>query len=257
MTPDAVLDLFDATARAVRDAVNAIAPARRRDRTDRDGQYALDLVADEAACAVLARAPVRIVSEESGLHEREGAELTVVLDPVDGSTNCARGIAYWCTSLCALDAEGAFVSLVANHATGDRTVAVRGKGSTRNGVALRAAATTRVADAVIDLSGFPEPLPRGKQTRVLGSIALVLCEIAAGGLDAHVDAAAFTAPWDYLGGMLACLEAGATVLDVHGDPLVTDDVDARRQIIAAATPELAHALLAPEPRARIAPEARA
>ena len=70
-----------------------------RDRTERPGQYALDLVADDAACAVLERAPVRIVSEESGVHERAGAAITVVIDPVDGSTNCSRGIAYWATSI--------------------------------------------------------------------------------------------------------------------------------------------------------------
>ena len=41
------------------------------------------------------------------MHERAGATVTVVLDPVDGSTNCSRGIAYWAMSICALDADGA------------------------------------------------------------------------------------------------------------------------------------------------------
>jgi myo-inositol-1(or 4)-monophosphatase len=93
MTPDALLELFDATAAAVRDAVAAIDRTELRARTDRSGQYALDLVADDAACAVLGKAPVRILSEESGVHERDGASITVVIDPVDGSTNCSRGIA--------------------------------------------------------------------------------------------------------------------------------------------------------------------
>ena len=88
MTPDDLLELFDAAAAAVRDAVAAIDRDDMRDRTERPGQYALDLVADEAACAVLERAPVRIVSEESGVHGAPRAPITVVLDPVDGSTNC-------------------------------------------------------------------------------------------------------------------------------------------------------------------------
>jgi fructose-1,6-bisphosphatase/inositol monophosphatase family enzyme len=50
------------------------------------------------------------------------------------------------------------------------------------------------------------------------------------------------APWDYLGGYLACLEAGATVRDASGEDLVTVDPNARRQIIAAATRELADEL---------------
>ncbi|HET9728967.1 MAG TPA: inositol monophosphatase family protein, partial [Acidimicrobiia bacterium] len=142
MNPDALIDLFDTAARAVATAVHAIPAAHRRDRTDRAGQYALDLVADAAACAVLERASVHIVSEESARHDRPGATVTVVVDPVDGSTNCARGIAYWCTSLCAIDGDGALASLVMNHATGDQVIAVREKGATRNGVPLQAATTT-------------------------------------------------------------------------------------------------------------------
>ena len=67
----------------MRNAVAAIPTDRRRDRTGRPGQYALDLAADAAACAVLERLPAQIVSEESGVHERPGANVTVVLDPVD------------------------------------------------------------------------------------------------------------------------------------------------------------------------------
>ena len=49
-------------------------------------------------------------------------------------------------------------------------------------------------------------------------------------------------PWDYLGGMLACVEAGGVVLDAHGQELVTDDPAARRRIVAAGTSELASVL---------------
>lgn len=242
MKPDAILELFDDTAAAVRNALAAIDPASLRDRTDRKGQYALDLVADDAACRVLEKAPVRIVSEESGVHARDG-EITVVVDPVDGSTNCARGIAYWATSLCALDADGPLAALVVNQATGQHNRAVRGEGATRDGVRLRASNVKRVDDAVVYLTGTPlKPLP-WKQWRSLGSAALGLCEIAAGSIDGFVDAHSFHAPWDYLGGLLACSEAGATVLDARGRPLVTTDPDARRKVMAAGTPELAALLM--------------
>jgi fructose-1,6-bisphosphatase/inositol monophosphatase family enzyme len=242
MTPDQILELFDDTAAAVRNAVAAIDPAVLRDRTDRKGQYALDLVADEAACRVLEKAPVRIVSEESGVHPRTG-EVTVVLDPVDGSTNCARGIAYWATSLCALDADGPVAALVVNQATGQHNRAVRGQGATRDGVPLRASKVKQVEESVVYLTGTPpKPLP-WKQWRSLGSAALGLCEIAAGSIDGFVDAHSFHAPWDYLGGLLACTEAGATVLDARGRPLVTADPEARRKVMAAGTPELAALLM--------------
>ncbi|MDZ4826126.1 MAG: inositol monophosphatase family protein [Actinomycetota bacterium] len=242
MNTESLFDLFNEAAVAVRDAVAAIPLERRRDRTGRSGQYALDVVADTAVCAVLEKAPVRIVSEESGLHDRSGS-VTVVVDPVDGSTNCARGISYWATSICALDDAGALAALVVNQATGVRTWAIRNEGAFREGAELRASKVTMVEDAVVLLTGTPARTLPWKQFRALGCAALSLCDVAAGGLDGYVDSAAFHAPWDYLGGLLACREAGAVVRSVTGEELVTSAVTARRQIIAAGTSELADALL--------------
>lgn len=241
MGPDELLAVFVEASAAVAAAVGALGSSELRARTGRPGQYALDVAADAAACEVLERAGVRIVSEESGVHAGDAA-MTIVVDPVDGSTNCARGIAYWATSLCALDVDGPYVSLVVNQATGVRTVATRGGGATRNDIPLRPSATTRVEDAVVGLGGYPRgPMP-WKQTRALGCCSLLLCEIAAGGLDGYLDPGPYHAPWDYLGALLACTEAGATVFDASGAPLVTDDIAARRQIVAAGTPELAATL---------------
>ena len=211
-----------------------------RDRTERPGQYALDLVADAAACAVLERAPVRIVSEESGVRGALDASITVVLDPVDGSTNCARGIAYWATSIAAVDGDDVVCALVANHATG---IAHDGRPRRRRLPRRRAPARIdhdarrRLGDqrgraagarAAAGSSTAPSPAPRSS-----------LCDVAAGGLDGHVDTGWSLYPWDYLGGYLACLEAGATVLEAHGEPLVTTDPTVRRRIVAAGTPEFA------------------
>ena len=242
MTPEALLDCFDDVARAVRDAVAPIDASTRRARTDVAGQYALDLIADDAALSVLRKLPVRVVSEESGVHEHAGATITVMLDPVDGSTNCSRGISYWAISICALDADGPLAALVVNQATGQRTTAIRGAGAHRDGVALRASNVARVEDAVVALSGFPPVRLPWKQFRALGCASLVLCDVAAGGIDGYFDAGPYHAPWDYLGGYLACTEAGAVVHDANGDELVTDDPNARRQLVAAATAALADAL---------------
>ena len=79
--------------------------------------------------------------------------------------------------------------------------------------------------------------------RALGAAALDLCAVGAGRLDGYVD---FTfdahGPWDYLGGALVCAEAGALVVDVHDRPLAVTDPAARRQLLAAATPELLDAV---------------
>jgi myo-inositol-1(or 4)-monophosphatase len=244
MTPESLLDCFDEAAAAIRDALAPIDPGARRERTKVAGQYALDLIADHAALTVLRRLPVRVVSEESGVHERSAATITVVLDPVDGSTNCSRGISYWATSICALDADGALAALVVNQATGQRTTAIRGVGACRDGLALRPSDVTRIEDAVVALGGFPPEKLGWKQFRALGCASLSLCDVAAGGIDGYLDSAPYHAPWDYLGGYLACIEAGAVVREANGDELVTDDPKARRQVIAAATESLADALTA-------------
>jgi len=64
---------------------------------DRATQYHLDVVADDVARRVLGGAGFRVVSEESGV-SGEG-EFTVVVDPIDGSTNCDRGVPFYATSL--------------------------------------------------------------------------------------------------------------------------------------------------------------
>jgi myo-inositol-1(or 4)-monophosphatase len=246
VTPDELIAAFDDAARAVREVVSRIDPSTRRDRTEKPGQYALDVIADAAALEVLRALPVRIVSEESGVHERDDATVTVVLDPVDGSTNCSRGIEYWAISLCALDASGPLAALVVNQATGQRTSAIRGGGAQRDGVALQASRVTRVEDSVIALSGYPVRRLPWKQFRALGCASLMLCDIAAGGLDGLIDSVPNLAPWDYLGGYLAVHEAGGLVRDANGEELVTDDPTARRQLIAAGTETLADALMPPK-----------
>lgn len=245
MTSDDLLALFDVAAAAQRGALATLGPTERRARTDTPGQYRLDLVADAAVLPVLHAAGVRVLSEESGWTGPADAELTVVLDPVDGSTNCARGIPYWAISLCALDADGPCCALVQNGATGARYAAVRGHGARLDQAPIAPASTTEVERAVVALSGWPAAPLGWRQFRALGSAALALCDVAAGHLDGYVDGHADQhAPWDYLGALLVCREAGAPVVDAAGRELVVVEPDVRRQLLAAGTPDLLEQLRA-------------
>jgi myo-inositol-1(or 4)-monophosphatase len=87
---------------------------------------------------------------------------------------------------------------------------------------------------------MPEQRLPWKQLRSLGSAALELCDVASGALDAYLSS--WLSPWDYLGGLLVCREAGAVVVDAHGGEPVVTETDARRQLLAAATPELLDAV---------------
>jgi myo-inositol-1(or 4)-monophosphatase len=238
VSPEALLDLFAEVARAVESALRPLADADRRARTDRPGQYHLDTVADAAALEVLSRAPVAVLSEESGWGGTPGAPVTVVLDPVDGSTNASRGIPYWSTSVCAVDGDGPLAALVVNQVTGVTTTAVRGQGAWRDGRPVAPAKVERLEEAVVALSGPPARWLPWRQFRALGSAALALCDLAAGVVEGFVDCGSHHAPWDYLGGLLACTEAGAVVVDVGGRPLVELGFDVRRQLLGAATPAL-------------------
>jgi fructose-1,6-bisphosphatase/inositol monophosphatase family enzyme len=202
------------------------------------GQYRSDLAADAAAVAVLEAAGVGVMSEESGTHHGD-RDVVVVLDPVDGSTNAHRRLPWYATSLCAVDGDGAWMALVVDQATGVRYEAVRGGGASVDGSPLAPTACAELGDAIVGLSGYPPQRFGWRQFRALGAIALDLCAVAGGRLDAYVDCSPGAhGPWDYLAGLLVCREAGVPVVDAFDRELVTVEHTARRTPLAAATPAL-------------------
>lgn len=236
-----LLEVLDETASAIRRALGDLDDWGLAGT--RAGQYLSDLAADTAALAVLDRSGLGVLSEESGRH-RPDADITVVLDPLDGSTNASRGIPWYATSLCAVDADGARAALVVNLATGERFEAVRGGGATRNGVPIVPSGSEALDQSVVLLSGFPPRWLGWKQYRALGACALDLCAVACGAVDAYVDCSWNAhGSWDYLGGLLVCLEAGARMVDADGRDLVTLHHTERRTPVAAATPALLAALV--------------
>jgi len=210
---------------------------------EHEGQYRSDLAADAAVLDVLDRAGLGAMSEESGLHHPE-RPVIVVIDPVDGSTNASRDLPWYATSLCAVDADGAWVALVVDQASGARYEAVRGGGARCDGVPLRPSGATRLSESLIGLSGFPPRYFGWKQFRAFGAVALDLCAVASGRFDGYVDCSPGAhGSWDYLGAYLVCQEAGVPVVDALGRDLVTVDHAARRTPVAAATPELLERLV--------------
>jgi myo-inositol-1(or 4)-monophosphatase len=204
----------------------------------RPGQYAIDLAADSAALEVLDRADVGVLSEESGLR-RPDAPVLVVIDPVDGSTNASRGIPWYACSLCVLDSEGPRVALVANLVSRARYTAIRGGGALRDGSPIEPSGCREIGEAVVALSGYPHRRMGWSQYRALGAAALDLCSVAEGVVDAYaVVGGSRLGAWDYLGAMLVCKEAGASVREVDGLDLVTTEHAARRSPAAAATSTL-------------------
>jgi fructose-1,6-bisphosphatase/inositol monophosphatase family enzyme len=236
MRDELLLEVLHDAASAVRVALDGLADWG--DAGTRAGQYLSDLAADEAALAVLERAGLGAMSEESGLHGGD-RPVVVVLDPVDGSTNASRELPWFATSLCAVDGDGARAAVVVDQAGGARFEAVRGGGARVDGAPLRPSRCEELQGALVGLSGYPPWWFGWKQFRALGAVALDLCAVAGGRLDAYVDCSPSAhGAWDYLGGMLICQEAGASVVDAWDRPLVTLDHAARRTPVAAGTAAL-------------------
>lgn len=205
---------------------------------ERPGQYALDLAADRVVLEVLEEAGLGVLSEESGLHRPESPFIAVV-DPVDGSTNASRGVPWYATSICVLDSDGPRAAVVANLASGVRYHALRGGGAWRDNTPIAPSHCTEMRHAIVALSGYPSRHLGWAQFRAFGSAALELCAVAEGLLDVFsVGGRAHLAPWDYLGAMLLCTEAGATITDLEDRELVTSEFAARRAVAATATPAL-------------------
>jgi myo-inositol-1(or 4)-monophosphatase len=208
-----------------------------------DGQYRIDVVADKAALEVLLGAGLAVLSEESGV-SGVGRELLAVIDPVDGSTNASRGIPWYATSICIVDAEGPLEALVVNLVDGARYQAARGAGAMRNGVAVAAAKTERLADAIVSVSGLPLQQIGWRQARSFGAAALEICAVADARLDAFCEwGRRSLGVWDYLGGVLIATEAGASCADALGRDLVVRRHEERRSPVVASTSTLLDELL--------------
>lgn len=219
----------------------------------RDGQYVHDLVADELIVGRLRQAGLGVLSEESG--SLEGGEaatgITVVVDPIDGSTNASHGLPWYALSLCAVDAQGPVVALVTNLALGIRYRATRGGGAWREScgpgdqaVKLNPSDVDTLPEAMLSFSGWPPAHGGWRQYRTYGACALDLCAVAEGTFDAFVDVDSAHGVWDYLGGLLVCQEAGAQIVDGTGRDLVVLDHGQRRAPVAAAQRSLLNEVLA-------------
>jgi myo-inositol-1(or 4)-monophosphatase len=172
-----------------------------------------------------------VLGEEqgSGPPSREArpgaARFRWIIDPIDGTTNFAHGLALFCTSI-ALEIDGRVaVGVVYDPMSEELFTAERGSGARLNGAPLRVSPCERLLDALL-CTGFPYSihderqrlvnvfsafLGEGQGIRRLGSAALDLCYVAAGRLDAFWEV--HLHPWDMAAGALIVEEAGGRVSD--------------------------------------------
>jgi myo-inositol-1(or 4)-monophosphatase len=229
-----------------------------------DETTAVDAAAEAAVVEVLEGVPggFTLVSEELGLRSfgDGGAGLTVVCDPIDGSLNAKRGIPFFSLSLAVASGprmEDVELGFVHDFGSGEEWVAHRGGGAFLNDVrldgpgpkdhveilSLEATRTDLVAEYAAGLVGF------AYRTRVMGSLALSLCHLAAGRVDAVVSLKPARSV-DIAAAQLLVRERGFAVDLPEAPPFGAAPLDlgARSRVVAAGTPELCaelHARLDP------------
>jgi myo-inositol-1(or 4)-monophosphatase len=196
-----------------------------------------------------------LVSEELG--ERvfgQAGRWWVVLDPIDGSVNAKRGIPFFSLSLAVADGprmRDVVFGFVHDFGTDEEWTAARGEGAHLDGVrlgdvrpkerieilALEATKLPSVADYAPALVGVAERL------RIMGSLALSLCHLAAGRVDGVCTLKTARAV-DIAAAQLLIAECGAAIELCDGTPLgeAPLDVEGRSQVVAAASPEVCDAL---------------
>ena len=226
-----------------------------------DETTAVDAAAEDAVLAVLERVHGRgevftLLSEELG--EKSfgdgGSPLRVVLDPIDGSLNAKRGIPLFAVSIALADGptmEDVFLAYVYDFGTCEEWTAVRGEGAWLNGapldglgpkneieiLAMEATRTDLLAERAARMVGL------AYRTRVLGSLALSLCHLAAG----RVDGVCSLKPArsvDIAAAQLVVRERGLAIELPEDEPFAAArlDLEARSRVVAAATPERCAAL---------------
>lgn len=195
---------------------------------------AADVAAEDAFRALIGRRfPTHVVIGEEAApapHLRD-RPVQWIIDPVDGTTNFAHGLALFSVSI-ALRIEGVLrVGVVYDPIGEELFTAELGFGARLNGQPIRATRSGELVDAVL-CTGFPYTvreerrrqvdvfaafLDEARAVRRLGSAALDLAYVAAGRLDGFWEERLH--PWDMAAGVLLVEEAGGRVTDMDGGPL--------------------------------------
>jgi myo-inositol-1(or 4)-monophosphatase len=230
-----------------------------------DATKEFDYLAEERIINYCARefsGPMRILTEERGeVRTRSGQpRWTLIVDPVDGSENFARGNELSCVSLALLPGDemphpdAVTAALVGGIFSGTVFEAEKGFGAWRNGQPIRSSAITRLSDALVSMDfnfkGSPDVarlfplLSHIKDARRFGSAAFEFVVVASGGADAYVDIRETLSPENYMAANLIVAEAGGTISDRFGEPLLPiRSMTQGQTIVAAGTPALHAAIL--------------
>ena len=168
-----------------------------------------------------------IIGEENG-HQAGNPVARWIVDPIDGTTNYAHGLPYFCVSVAFVDEEGSKYGVIYDPVGDECFSAERGKGAWLNGNPIHVSQTEEMKRALM-VTGFSHNLDEHvdrnielfqemneavRAMRRMGSAALNMANVAAGRMDAYWEL--LVKPWDIAAGLLIVREAGGTVTRIDG-----------------------------------------
>jgi myo-inositol-1(or 4)-monophosphatase len=168
-----------------------------------------------------------ILGEESGGQAGSG-QYRWVIDPIDGTNSFLHQQPFFSTSI-AVEKDGqTILGAVYAPVLGELFFAERGKGASLNDNAIHVSKESRLIDCLMGTGfacmrdGLPRNnlpylgavLPRIRDVRRYGSVAMDLCYVACGRLDGFWE---LNLQWyDIAAGLLICTEAGGMISDFLG-----------------------------------------
>jgi len=212
-----------------------------------DDTTAIDAAAERVIIERFRGEDVRIVSEEAGVSG--SGRWTLVVDPIDGSLNAKRGIPFFSISIAVADGDtmdDVFFGYVHDFGSGEEWTATRGGGAFLHGeplvglpkdeleiLSFEATTTAYVSENAARFTGVAHRI------RVMGSLAITLCHLAAGRVDGVVSLKAARSV-DIAAAQLLVRERGLAIELPDAPPLGSAPLDlvGRSRVAAAGTMEL-------------------
>lgn len=240
----------DAAIDIARDAGKLLLEYYEKELIYNEKASAIDIVteADKAAEVMIverltALFPDHHIEGEEGGHQgaaSQDADYTWHVDPIDGTTNYAHRIPYFCTSIAlATPDREPLVGVLYSPIADELFVAVKGEGATVNGRPIHVSDRAELWQCIV-VSGFPYDrqtnpdnnvaewtafVPKVQGLRRMGSAALDMAYVASGRTDGYWERGLNT--WDVMAGVLLVQEAGGTVTDYAGQPKPQDGPEGR------------------------------
>jgi len=174
------------------------------------------------------------VDDEARLEKR----LVWIVDPIDGTRGYLAGREDWCVSVALVENGSALLAAVFAPASDEFFFAMRGQGAVRNAMPVLAASGTE-----LDFSRVAGPKPLverlSRQTGEIilhpriGSLALRLCRVAQGSLDAAF-AGGQSRDWDLAAANLIVQEANGNMTALSGDAILYNRREVTHGVLVAA-----------------------